>query len=80
MRRESMERQAEERPARIFVHLTPGLRVRVNGCPGRITAVTPYRGGCTVTIEVNGSEGQYHPRDFEQGGIIELVATEGDLE
>lgn len=57
---------------RIFIHLEVGRRVYVRGCPGVITAVSPTAWGCTVTIEVNGSEGEYHPSDFLENGIITL--------
>lgn len=60
-------------PRRLFIHVYPGLAVRVRGVPGRVTAVRSTAWGCAIEIEVNGTRGEYHPRDFLEDGIIETA-------
>lgn len=61
---------------RVFIHLRPGLAVWVYGCPGVITAVSSTAWGCIIKIKVNDSEGDYHPLDFLENGIITLEAPQ----
>lgn len=59
---------------RLFANYKAGQPVLVSGVPGVIVGVTFRRGGEVITIRVNGSEGEYHPSDFQS--IIVLVDTQ----
>jgi hypothetical protein len=62
---------------RVFTHIKAGKQVKdLNGLAGVITEVIPTRLGCKIKVNINGIELEYHPRDFQAGGIIKVVEQE----